>query len=69
MLNADVGLGFGSRLMHQYEGVGFPLKLAETAKCSVDCYLGLRQGSILMIPAGPQDDLEYKNLKEDHLCL
>lgn len=41
MLNADVVLGFGSRLMHQYEGVGFPLKLAETAKSSVDCYLGL----------------------------
>lgn len=29
-LNADAVLGFGSRLMHQHEGIGFPLKLAET---------------------------------------
>lgn len=29
-LNAAAVLGFRGRLMHHYEGIGFPLKLAET---------------------------------------
>lgn len=29
---AGVVLGAGIRLMHRYEGVGFPLKLAETVE-------------------------------------
>lgn len=51
--------------MHRYEGVGFPLKLAETLS-SVDRYLGLRQSCILMTPAGAQDNTEYTNQKEEH---
>lgn len=64
--SAAAGL-FWKQLMHHYEGVGFPLKLAE-AQSSVDCYLGLRPSYILVLPARPQDDLEYKNLKENHTC-
>lgn len=36
---AGIVLGAGIRLMHWYEGVGFPLKLAETVQVQLIVFL------------------------------